>query len=29
MVVTPLEGDRFFYIILPIRLKKWLKSAEK
>lgn len=22
MVVTPLEGDRFFYIILPIRLKK-------
>jgi len=23
MVVTPLEGDRFFYIILPIRLKKW------
>lgn len=28
MVVTPLEGDKFFYIILPIRLKKWLKSAE-
>ena len=22
MVVTPLEGDKFFYIILPIRLKK-------
>lgn len=22
MVVTPLDGDRFFYIILPIRLKK-------